>query len=982
MLSLFVVPLSLLMTLPTPDISMTKLSSEKPAALHYEEIQDLSGMPFLNPDLKERQTAKIRLQNGLEIYLISDPGADQSSAAVAVDAGSWDDPENYPGMAHFCEHMLFLGSKKYPEAVDFMKQVSDLGGMTNAFTSSKRTVYMFSCQHAGFLETLDHFSRFFIDPLFDPAHISRELHAVDQEHSKNIEHDGWREYMVFKELGNPKHPNRKFSTGNSKTLSGIPAKALFDWHQKHYGANRMHLFLYSNLPLDNLKQQAAHYFTEVPKLATLPDQTNAQEPVTSAKQRGAITYIKPIQNKQTLTLSWELPRHLSDDESHSAEVIAYALERGQTHSLYEKLKKEQLIDHLSIGVQDLGGKDHQFISFDLELTPKGMTQIQTAALHCFEAIKKLSKEGVPLHLFQERNAVAKLTYQYQARENAFQMAQSIGSALSFEPLSTFPRRQTLATSYSAEKIGQVLQILTPETCCVTLAAPPAVSGIQPDQKEQWMGGEYRLSPTPDQWIALWKNCEPNADIQIAGPNPFLPDNLSLTSIDSKTKEPTLIAKTENGLAYYCRCSEFSVPEAVIHLHFRSPEIVATPKSSVLTALFLDHLTDVLQPTISSAKVAGLSTKFELEKCKIHLQITGFSDKAPLLLQNVLTQMAVLPLATKEQFDIYVARHEKMFANGSKNLPLSQAKDLLESILVTDRTSNQEKLSAIQLISYDEFLQFSQKLLEKTYIEALFAGNLTFKNAQSSWIDVQHIFSKSTYPKAQHTTPKVLAMPADLGPFSLFRATEAQGNATLLAIDAGPFSLDNKAAQEIFNVAMREAFFNELRTKQKTGYIAKSDAVEIEDRLFSLFMVQSNSHQPEDLLYRFELFFEEYLQTFSEQIDPVRFNNLKATCVHSLKTRFRNLKDKAALWNLLAFEKGADFQYVTKRIAALEALSYEPFSQFVQKTLARSNPKRLAVLYEGRLNTPFAYETIDTPKLLEVSRYEAKTAAEEEALQMN
>ncbi|HEV7737063.1 MAG TPA: insulinase family protein, partial [Chlamydiales bacterium] len=104
--------LSLLLTLQPPELSMTKTQSAKsnaPLPMPYEEISDLSSLPLLNPDLKERQTAKIRLRNGLEILLISDPGADQSSASVAVDAGSWNDPEKYPGMAHFCEHMLFLG---------------------------------------------------------------------------------------------------------------------------------------------------------------------------------------------------------------------------------------------------------------------------------------------------------------------------------------------------------------------------------------------------------------------------------------------------------------------------------------------------------------------------------------------------------------------------------------------------------------------------------------------------------------------------------------------------------------------------------------------------------------------------------------------------------------------------------------------------------------------------------------------------------
>jgi insulysin len=950
---------------------MNKIHAESPPTAAYEEIPDLSNMPLLNPDLKERQTAKIRLRNGLEIFLISDPGADQSSAAVAVDAGSWNDPEAYPGMAHFCEHMLFLGCKKYPGATDFMKQVSDLGGLTNAFTAADRTVYMFSCKHSGFLETLDHFSRFFIDPSFDPSNISRELHAVDQEFAKNLENDRWREYMVFKELNNPNHPNRKFGSGNSDTLSGIPSEALLAWHQKHYGANRMHLFLYSNKPIETLKEEATLLFSEVPPLTTPPDLTTANGQVTSPKQRGAITYIKPIQEKQTLSLTWELPPHLSNDPSHSAELVAYALERGQPNSLYEKLKAEQLIDHLVVDVDDIGGKNHQFMFVVLELTPKGIAQMQTAVLHCFEALKTLQTSGVPRYLFEERNAVAKLTYQYQAREDAFQMAESIGRTLSDEPLASFPRAQIVATSYSPEKIGQVLQILAPETCCISLSASPGLSGVEPDQTEQWFKAEYKLSPVPDRWMALWKHSGLNPDIRVAGPNPFLPTNFALTPTETGAEIPSLLGKTGKGIAYYARCPEFSAPEAVIHLHLRSPEILASAKSAVLTSLYLDHFTDVVQPTLSAAKLAGLTTRMDLEKLKIHLQITGFNEKAPLLLKTLLTKMAELPLATKEQFDIYVARHEKMFANGSRNLPLYQARDLLDSVLTNDRASNKERLAAIQNITYEEFLQFSQKLLEKTYVEALFAGNLSPTVAHNGWLDVQQILGKEIYPKGEHNQPEVLSLPAQKGPFALSRETEAGGNAAILVIDQGPFSLEHKSAQEILGVAMRESFFNELRTKQKTGYIVRAEPLELEEKLFHTFMVQSNSHQPEDLVYRFELFFEEYLQTLSEELDQARFSNLKATCIHSLRTRFRNLKDKAGLWNILAFEKGADFRYIEKRIAALEALTYEQAAAFIHKSLARQNLRRLAIFFEGRLNTPFAYETIDTLKLREISRYEPK-----------
>ncbi|HEX2583192.1 MAG TPA: insulinase family protein [Chlamydiales bacterium] len=928
-----------------------------------EEIPDAAALPFLNPDLKERKTAKLRLQNGLEILLISDPGIDQSSASMAVRSGSWKDPEEYPGMAHFCEHMLFMGSKKYPDSSDFMNRIADAGGHTNAFTAPHRTVYMFSCKHTQFLDNLDRFSRFFIDPLFDPSQISRELHAVDQEFAKNLEHDRWREMMIFKEMGNPRHPNRKFSSGNSETLKGIPPEALHSWHKENYSAEKMHLFLCSNLPLSDLKREATAMFSLVPISEKAQPSSDSWIEMTSSKQRGHIAYIKPIQKRQLLLLMWELPLPLADDATKSANLVAYALNRGQPYSLYERLKQEGLIDSISIRVDDLGGKEHRFFFVYFELTSKGMSAIDTTVLRFFEAVQGLRASSLPLYLFQEKNNISQLSYQYQTQQDAFQIAEWMGDSLPDEELSTFPRGQILAAAYSPEKIGQALDLLIPETCCVSLTAPPALSGVEPDRKERWFGAEYAVRPLPAEWMSRWKAAKPNPDIHLATSNPFLPSKFDLAPANGSSI-PVLLSETESGIAYYSRAPEFSAPEAVIHVHIRSSQLVPTARSSVLTSLYLDHLTDVLHPTLAAASSAGLSTKLELEKLKIHLQVSGFNDKAPLLLEQILRQMPLHP-PTKEQFEIYMARHEKAYSNTEKALPLSQAKDLLESLLINERTSGAEKLAALQSISYEDFLQFHSKLFDKTYTEALFAGNLTLKEAQSSWIDIQHILSKGTYPKAQHTQSKVLELPAQSGPFAVFRSTAALGNGTILAIDAGEFTFQGRAAQEILGNALREAFFNELRTKQKTAYIAKAEPAEIEDRLFHLFMVQSNSHHPEDLLYRFELFLEEFLE--AKSVSAERFETLKATSIHSLKTRFRNLKDKALLWNLLAFEKRADFNYIEKRIAALKDLSYEQFLEYTKEALHRANLRRLAVLFEGKLPS-FSYQSVEPNRLLEVSRY--------------
>lgn len=53
------------------------------------------------------------------------------------------DPEDLPGLAHFCEHMLFLGTEKFPEENEYSKFLSEHGGSANASTASDHTQYFF-----------------------------------------------------------------------------------------------------------------------------------------------------------------------------------------------------------------------------------------------------------------------------------------------------------------------------------------------------------------------------------------------------------------------------------------------------------------------------------------------------------------------------------------------------------------------------------------------------------------------------------------------------------------------------------------------------------------------------------------------------------------------------------------------------------------------------------------------------------------------
>lgn len=188
------------------------------------EPQDDSGVR--KPKMDKRRYEHRILGSGLRVLLVEDPEAQKSSYAMAVEVGSLEDPTDFQGLAHFCEHMVFLGSKKYPKEDEFSDKLAFYGGTNNAYTASDQTVYFAEVDDKGFDETFDIFAQFFIEPSFARKMVDKEVNAVDSEHKKNMADTTWRLIHLLKSRANPKSPVSKFSTGNLETLKLEPEKAL------------------------------------------------------------------------------------------------------------------------------------------------------------------------------------------------------------------------------------------------------------------------------------------------------------------------------------------------------------------------------------------------------------------------------------------------------------------------------------------------------------------------------------------------------------------------------------------------------------------------------------------------------------------------------------------------------------------------------------------------------------------------------------
>ena len=159
--------------------------------------------------------------------------------------GSGDNPPGRGGLAHFLEHMLFLGTDKYPDAAEYERYITEHGGSRNAYTSFEHTNYFFDVNAPYLPEALDRFAQFFIAPRFDAQYVDREKNAVEAEYQMGLKSDPRRGLDVLQEVMNQGHPYSQFSVGSLDSLADRPGSSVRDelikFYDKHYSANAMRL---------------------------------------------------------------------------------------------------------------------------------------------------------------------------------------------------------------------------------------------------------------------------------------------------------------------------------------------------------------------------------------------------------------------------------------------------------------------------------------------------------------------------------------------------------------------------------------------------------------------------------------------------------------------------------------------------------------------------------------------------------------------
>ena len=330
-------------------------SASMPTLANFRVLADTTTIE--KPLLDDRSYRLIKLQNDLHALVIHDPTTDKSAASLDVNVGAFADRKyEVSGLAHFCEHLLFMGTKKYPEENEYSSYLAKHSGHSNAYTAAEHTNYYFEVGSGHFLGALDRFAQFFIAPLFSKSCKDREIRAVDSENKKNLQNDMWRLYQLEKLTSNPSHPYSGFSTGNFHTLHEEPIAqgknvrdVLIDFHLNQYSSNLMSLVVLGKEDLDTLSTWVSDLYSDIPnKSLSRPDYEGSV--IFAPEQLGKLVQAKPIMDSNKLELNFMIPDDQEEYwESKPSGYFSHLLGHESSGSLLHYLKEKSWVNELSAG---------------------------------------------------------------------------------------------------------------------------------------------------------------------------------------------------------------------------------------------------------------------------------------------------------------------------------------------------------------------------------------------------------------------------------------------------------------------------------------------------------------------------------------------------------------------------------------------------------------------------------------------------------
>ncbi|KAK7928452.1 peptidase M16 inactive domain-containing protein [Apiospora marii] len=959
-----------------------------PIRIKSEQPVDRVADNLETPLLDDRSYHVVRLSNHLECLLVHDPETDKASAALDVNVGNFSDEADMPGMAHAVEHLLFMGTKKYPVENAYNQYLSAHAGHSNAYTGATSTNYFFEVgakpsegeDESPLYGALDRFAQFFIEPLFLSSTLDRELQAVDSENKKNLQSDQWRLHQLEKSLSNPKHPYCHFSTGNFEVLKtepearGIDVRAKFmEFHGKHYSANRMKLCVLGREPLDVLERWSAELFSAVPD-KNLPQNRWEDEVPFAKDQLKWQCFAKPVMDSRELNLLFPFMDEEKLYESQPSRYISHLMGHEGPGSVFSYIKSKRWANSLSADVYAICPGTPGVFGCQVRLTKDGLMNYKEIVKAFFQYVALLRETPPQEWIFEEQKGMADVDFKFKQKTPASRFTSKIAAVMQ-KPL---PREwllsgQSRLRKFDASLIEMGLDCLRPDNFRMTL-----VSRDYPgdwDQKEKWYGTEYKAEKIPEEFLAeIAEAADADAktrlpQLHLPHKNQFIPTKLEVEK--KEVKEPSLVPRLlrNDNIArtWFKKDDTFWVPKANLMVSCKNPIIFATAENSVKAKLYTDLVWDALEEYSYDADLAGLQYNVTLDSRGMFVEVSGYNDKLPVLLEQVLITMRDLEIRD-ERFDIVKERLSRGYKNWELQQPFTQIGNYI-SWLTSEHDYVVDQLEAeLPGITVEATRAFHKQLISQMHIEAYVHGNLYKEDALKLTTMIENTLKPRVLPKDQLPILRSLLFPA--GANYLYKKTlkdPANVNHCIeyyLHIGSKGDRMV-RAKTKLLDQMIHEPAFDQLRTKEQLGYVVFSGLRGCSTTYGFRFIIQSE-RTSEYLESRIDSFLNAQATALNDMSDSEFESHKRAVVVKRLE-KVKNLDQETGRhWAQIANEY-YDFEAAQEDATHVKRLTKSDMIDFYSCHILPSSPTRakLAVYLEAQGTSAKTQEAASSEKEPEV-----------------
>ncbi|MBB3191203.1 insulinase family protein [Halomonas cerina] len=853
----------------------------------------------------DRAYRALTLDNGLSVLLVSDPDADKAATSLNVAVGSAQDPDDLAGLAHFLEHMLFLGTETYPAADAYQGYLSRHGGQHNAFTAPRDTNYFFSVEPDALAGALDRFSRFFVNPLFNADRLESERQVVHSEYMARKRDEGRRHNDVLDQLLNPAHPMTGFSVGSRETLADRPAgepslrQRVIDFYRAHYGANVMQLAVVAPQPLDELEALVTERFAAIPDRglsrpvidtplaldATLPRAVAMQ----SLRDHRSVRFLFPVPDPETAY------RH------KPASYLANLLGHEGEGSLLDVLREAGLADGLSAGVTHGDGR-HALFTIDISLTPAGARQLERIQATLFAAIERIREAGLEAWRYDEQAQLAEQEFRFQQHGAPLQDAMRLSINLSRYPLEDVNYAPYRMDGFRPALIGDWLGALRPDNL-LRLYSGPEVEG---EHTSPWFETPWREVPLDAM------RADPLAGLALPAPNPYIAEDLDL--LEGQDEGPVQRIDEPGFAFWHMRDDTFDTPRVEWRFSLQHPAAGRDAREAAMARLLAGWLGDSLNEALYPARLAGHGFEAYAHARGITLSFSGWRDRQDRLIDRVLDQLAEGEIEAAN-----VARVSHRLRREWRNAPQEslyrQANRTLTETLIRPQWPTEALLASLEDVDAQALRDFRDAFLGDLHLEAMAVGNQT---AEGAIRQAQTVAETLAPQLAETAIPDLVPLQASRNLPPLTPDTARDESLVMRYLQGPDRSLDSQARLALLGRLLETPFYQQLRTEEQLGYVVNAGYRPLLDAPGIGLLVQSPDTDSAIIQSRIDAFLEDF-GTHLGQLDDAVLAPYRQAVHDDLLRRDTGLPERMnRLWQALAMDDTAfdQRQRLARRVLAV------------------------------------------------------------------